>query len=190
LLKRKDIFYRVRLCPGCELKIHKTRRNSKQVIGRGDIPSDLLFIGEAPGKTEDMLGEPFVGPSGNLLETMIKEASFAAGVQRHLNYFITNTVLCRPWIWDEEDELCGQNRKPSEDEVLACMPNVIEIARVVRPSLVIFVGKVSEQYYKREFPESISINHPAFHLRFGGKSSPYYRTDVRVLADTFKEFYK
>ena len=190
MLKKKNKFWKVKKCPGCELKEHKTRKSSKQVIGRGSVPADIMFIGEAPGKTEDMLGEPFVGPAGNILEMMLNEAMDYAKVRKQLKYFITTTVLCRPWVWDEEDELCGQNRKPSEDEVLACMPNVIEIARVVKPSLVVFLGKVGEQYYGKEFPNTISIFHPAFHLRFGGKASPYYRTDLRILADTFKEFYK
>jgi len=190
LLKHKCNFAKVKLCPGCELKLHKTRSKSKQVIGRGSVPADILFLGEAPSKTEDMLGEPFIGPEGSLLEMMLDEAILYSEIKRQLNYYITNTVLCRPWIWNADDELYGINRKPSEDEVLACMPNIIEVARMVKPSLVVFVGKVSEQYYKKEFPESISILHPSFHLKFGGKGSPYYRTDLRILVDTFKEVYK
>jgi len=180
----------VKLCPGCELKKHKTRKGSRQVIGRGSVPADILFLGEAPGKTEDLIGEAFIGASGNLLEIMLKEAIAFSQIKSQLKFYITNTVLCRPWIWDEEDELHGQNRKPSEDEVLACMPNIIEIAKIVKPSLVVFLGKVSEQYYNREFPHTVSIFHPAYHLRFGGKVSPYYRTDLRILADAFKNLYK
>ena len=187
--KHKNPFHKVKACPGCDLKLHKSKCKSGQVIGRGDIPADLLFIGEAPGKTEDMLGEPFVGPCGNLLQQMIDDACTMAGVLKELKYYITNTVLCRPWIWDEDDEKFGDNRRPNEEEVLACMPNIVEIAKVIRPSLVVFVGKISEQYYQKEFPESISITHPDYHLKFGGKSSPYYRTDIRVLCDAFEEFY-
>lgn len=190
MIKHKNLFSRIRACPGCELKTHKTRSKSYQVIGRGDVPADLLFIGEAPGKSEDMIGEPFVGPAGNLLEAMIKEASGMAGIYERLSYYVTNTVLCRPWIWDECDELYGQNRKPKEEEVLACMPNVLEIARIVNPILVVFVGKVSEQYYAKEFSHTTSLYHPAFHLRYGGRSSPYYRTDMRILSDALKEIYK
>lgn len=189
MIKHKSIFHRVLACPGCELQLHKTLMKSKQVIGRGDIPADLLFLGEAPGKTEDILGEPFVGPSGNLLEAMISDAVKMSCISQRLKYYVTNTVLCRPWIWDEDDEMYGNNRKPREEEVLSCMPNILEIARLIQPSLVVFVGKVSAQYYHKEFPHFISMYHPAFHLRYGGKASPYYRSDIRTLSDAFKGMY-
>lgn len=182
-IKHKNPFAKVKRCPGCRLKGHA--RN--QVIGKGSVPASLLFIGEGPGKTEDLLGEPFVGPSGNLLELMLKDASAMVRTSPP-SYYITNTVLCRPWIWNEKDPDYGHGREPTKQEVLACMPNVIAVSRIVKPKLVIFIGRIAEKYYKKEFPDSLRITHPAFHLRYGGKASPTYMQDVRILSEVFKRF--
>jgi len=181
VIKRKDPMAKVKLCPGCRLKEHRR----KQVIGRGSVPAKILFIGEGPGKTEDLLGDPFVGPSGNLLEQMLQDASAISRTSLP-SYYITNTVLCRPWIWKESDPDFGQGREPTKQEVLACMPNVLHIARIVKPKLVIFVGRVAESYYRKEFPGSIRITHPAAHLRYGGKTSPFYMQDIRTLSEVFR----
>jgi len=66
------------------------------------------------------------------------------------------------------------------------MPNVLHIARIVKPKLVIFVGRVAESYYRKEFPGSIRITHPAVHLRYGGKTSPFYMQDIRTLSEVFR----
>lgn len=156
------------------------------VVGSGDYPADILFIGEAPGKSEDLLGEPFVGPSGRLLHRMLEDASKMSG-QPIPSYFITNTILCRPYIEDEKDMNWLENREPTREEVLNCTPHILGIYRQVKPKVVVFVGKISEQYYKKEFSVSIRILHPAALLRQGGLSSPYYLTSVRNLSTAFKQ---
>lgn len=181
-IKRRNPFAKIKMCPGCDLQAHKR----KQVIGRGSIPAKILFIGEGPGKTEDLLGEAFVGPSGHLLEQMLKEAAEEAWI-RVPSYYITNTVMCRPWIWNENRDDYGQGREPKKQEVLACMPNVMEVARVVKPKIVVFIGRIAESYYKKEFPGAIRITHPAFHLRYGGRASPTYLQDIRTLSEIFKK---
>lgn len=165
-------------CTKC--KLHHYRR--KIVTGRGQVPADILFIGEAPGKSEDLLGCPFVGPSGKLLESLFHEAAKDAGLVAIPSHYITNTVFCRP-----TDEFMGQNREPEREEVLACMPNVMRIYKRVEPKIVVFIGKVSERYYGKEFPMSSSIYHPAFLLRGGGPASPYYLQTVNKLSTIFKE---
>lgn len=191
-MKRKfkvkvDRFKKVKACPGCRLMKHRRR----QVIGKGSIPATLLFIGEGPGKTEDLTGEPFTGISGNLLDRMIEDACDLAECDPP-SYYITNTVLCRAWIWDEENEDFGKDREPKRSEVLACKKNVLEIARIVKPKMVVFVGQVAKMYYSGEFPVHAKITHPAAHMRFGGftcgQASPYYQTDIRTLADLFEEY--
>jgi len=181
MIKHKDLFYKIRFCRACSL--HKYRLNL--VIGRGSIPARILFIGEGPGKTEDLLAEAFVGPSGNLLNMTLQDASLLAGVKIP-SYYITNAVLCRPWISDSNDRDYGNNREPKKKEVLSCMSNIMQIYKIVKPEYIIFIGRVSEGYYKKEFPDSIRITHPAFHLRYGGKASPTYLQDVRVLSELFK----
>ena len=83
------------ICTACELSKH--RRN--MVIGRGSIPADALFLGEAPGESEDTIGEAFVGKSGKMLDEMVLEACRNQPVP---SYFISNAVLCRPWVWDKD----------------------------------------------------------------------------------------
>jgi len=184
-VKRKTSLKKILECKGCDLCMHPTRRRSGPVIGKGSIPADMLIIGEAPSKEDDLLKEPFSGPEGELLIRMINE-SIKMSNSPELTCYYTNSVLCRPWIWDKEDELYGINRKPKDDEILACMSNVMEVYKQVKPSIIVFVGKVAEQFYKNEFSDFISLNHPSFHMKYGGKSSPYYRSDVRTLTDALR----
>lgn len=174
---------KLRKCEECQI----AGRRKNRVIGRGDIPADVLFIGEAPGKAEDLLGEPFVGPSGKLLDVMVETATTRAGLQRPPSYFITNTILCRPYVLEEEDDEYFENREPTKIEILKCMPYVMEIARNVNPQVVIFVGKIAEKYYSKEFEYSARILHPAFLLRFGGIQSPYYLSVIRSLQEIFTQ---
>jgi len=160
------------------------------VIGRGSIPADILFMGEAPGKAEDIMGVPFVGPSGKLLDKLIVDSSLSAGLEGPPSYYITNAVLCRPFIEDQNNDEYFENREPDREEILKCMKNVMEIARCVRPKVVIFVGKIAEKYYQKEFSHTIRIFHPAFLLRHGGTSSPYYLSTLRILQEIFSKMRK
>ena len=182
VVKHKNLFAKVEQCPGCVLKKHT--RN--QLVGRGSAPAKLLFIGEGPNKTEDLLNENLVGPAWDLLELMIEGASAMVSIEIP-TFYLSNIVLCRPWIWDYSDPDCGFNREPTKQEVLACMPNIIEIARVVNPLYVVFIGRVAESFYKREFTGSTRITHPSAHVRYGGKASPTYMQDVRTLSVLFKK---
>jgi uracil-DNA glycosylase family 4 len=182
IVKHKNKFAKIKRCPGCELQGHR----KCQVVGRGKTPAEVLFIGEGPNKTEDLLGQLMVGPPGALLDEMIKDASVLIN-ETTPTYYLTNGVLCRPWIWDVYNKDFNRNREASKQEILACMPNIIEIARIVKPSLVVFIGRSIEKFYRKEFPDNVHISHPEFHLSFGGKSSPTYLQDVRTLSEAFKE---
>jgi len=163
-------------CERCGLS--KKRRNVVQ--GRGEVPADILFIGEAPGRSEDLLGRAFVGPSGKLLDKMLEDARALTSLGSVPSYYISNTVLCRPS--DHE----GENRAPKLSEVLSCRKNISAIISEVDPDAVIFIGQVAERYYKRYVSvPAIRIIHPAALLRRGGKKCPQYRDSVRRLADIF-----
>lgn len=188
-VKHKDQFAKIRSCLGCQLGYHRRH----VVIGRGSIPANLLFMGIAPGKTEDLLEEAFVGASGILLNIMINEAAIEANIDVPSHY-CTNIVLCRSWVWeygddDEEEDNHGKNIDPTREYVAACMKNVMQIISEVDPIGVIFVGKLPEKYYKKEFPESIRITHPASHLQYGGRSSPTYLYDIRNMSEYFKRLF-
>jgi len=173
------IILKCQSCRRCSL--YKTRRNI--VIGKGVCPADILFIGEAPGKSEDMLCEPFIGASGKLLDALLDEAVKLALVNNNINmtkvsYYVTNTLLCRP-----TNEIGGDNRQPLPEEVAACAQNIMNIYNCVRPKIVVFVGKVAQKYYHKEFTVNATILHPSFILRQGGKNSPFFLQTARILAN-------
>lgn len=168
----------MRQCTACDL--HKHRRNV--VVGRGTFPASILYIGEAPGKSEDLLGEAFVGPSGVLLDALMLDASRALNLPSVPSFYLVNTVMCRP-----TDEWQGDNRQPTPIEVCQCTRNIMSVALVVKPKLVVCVGKVAEKYYKKEFGLTYSIQHPAYILRNGGKDTPQYAHNLRLLTEAFEE---
>ncbi|ABM79966.1 type-4 uracil-DNA glycosylase [Hyperthermus butylicus] len=111
-------------CTKCRL--HQYRRNP--VPGEGPLNAKVMVIGEAPGRNEDLQGRPFVGAAGQLLNKLLE----LAGLKREQVY-ITNIVKCRP----------PGNRDPQEDEVKACLPYLLHQIRLVKPKLIIAVGRHS-----------------------------------------------
>ncbi len=113
-------------CTRCELHRGRTRT----VPGTGNRHADWMFIGEAPGEQEDLKGEPFVGRAGKLLDEMI----LALGYRREQVY-ITNVVKCRP----------PGNRDPRPEEAAACEPYLIRQIALVRPKIILAVGRIAAQ---------------------------------------------
>jgi DNA polymerase len=165
-------------CHRCTLS--KFRHNV--VVGTGSIPAKILFLGEAPGKSENISGIPFFGVSGDFLREIIMDACIMGNIDRLPDYYITNTVLCRPC-----NSIGGQNRAPNNTEILMCAPLILEIVKNINPKLVIFVGEIAYNYYKREFKNHVKIFHPSFLLRKGGKGCVHYGTTIKILADALKE---
>jgi len=167
-------------CTKCDL--HKWRTNI--VVGRGSVPADILFIGEAPGMTENLRGIPFIGTEEKLLTKMLNEViKYSEGKLKKIpSYYLTNTILCRPC----EDKL-SQTREPSISEVLQCQKNLSKIIKQIKPIMVVFVGKIAETYFKNEFPDGVTILHPSFLVKQGGNKSPYYLTTIRILQQVFEK---
>ena len=157
----------IRECQSCPLS--KTRRSV--VLGRGDYPAKYLFIGEGPGRSEDLLGLAFVGEAGKLMDRMLHDARIDK-----TDCLFTNTVLCHP-----TDQTGGDNREPRPDEVIQCMENVLYIADISQAKAVVFVGLVAQKYFKKSFPTGVLIQHPAFLLGTGGNHSPYYVKNIHTL---------
>jgi len=114
-------------CTVCPL--HATRKQA--VLGVGDIEAEWLFVGEGPGAEEDERGEPFVGQAGKLLDNMLA----AIKLKRGKNVYIANIVKCRP----------PGNRTPAPDEVQACEPYLERQIALIRPRLIVALGKVAAQ---------------------------------------------
>ncbi len=111
-------------CTACGL--HATRTQS--VFGTGNRSADWMIVGEAPGADEDRQGEPFVGRAGQLLNNMLR----AIGLQREQVY-IANVIKCRP----------PNNRNPHVDEVSQCLNYLQRQIALVRPRLILVVGRVA-----------------------------------------------
>jgi len=117
-----------RKCRLCESRNHV-------VPGEGDPHATIMFIGEGPGRDEDLQGRPFVGRSGELLTRMIR----AIGLEREQVY-ICNIVKCRP----------PQNRNPEPDEAEACLDYLRAQVALVRPRIIVLLGKVACRYTLRQ----------------------------------------
>ena len=113
-------------CRLCEGRTHA-------VPGAGDRQAKWLFVGEGPGLNEDREGEPFVGPAGKLLDNMLQ----AIGIERGVDSFIANVVKCRPVDAD------GRDRPPTADEVAACLPYLTRQIALIKPDLIVALGKVA-----------------------------------------------
>ena len=117
---------------GC-VKCGLCNGRTKTVFGVGDETAKWLFIGEGPGRNEDLTGEPFVGPAGKLLDNMLQ----AIGLKRGDNAYIANIVKCRP-----KDET-GRDRPPSREEVAACMPYLQRQIALIQPTVLVALGKTA-----------------------------------------------
>lgn len=152
----------IKNCSKC--KLCKTAMNA--VPGEGNLNSELVFIGEAPGATEDATGRPFVGRAGKLLETLLGEI----GYQRS-DIWIGNIIKHRP----------PENRDPLPDEIAACQPYLTMQLKAIAPKLVVTLGRFAMNYFyeegkiTRDHGNPISIKnytvypvyHPAAALRNG-----------------------
>lgn len=123
----EQLYAEISTCEKCRLCQTRTH----VVPGEGDPKADLMFIGEGPGHDEDVQGRPFVGRSGELLTRMIR----AIGLTREQVY-ICNVVKCRP----------PQNRNPEADEAAACLNYLRAQVALVRPKVIVLLGRVACQY--------------------------------------------
>ncbi len=113
-------------CKRCAL--YKTR--NKVVFGKGNVDAKLLFIGEAPGRDEDLQGAPFVGRAGKLLTRIIE----AMGYRRE-DVYITNVIKCRP----------PKNRDPLPTEVEACRSFLETQVKTISPKVICALGRIAAQ---------------------------------------------
>ena len=118
---------RVAGCTDCKLRAGC----SQTVFGVGDEKAEWMLVGEAPGSEEDRLGEPFVGQAGKLLDNMLA----AIALSRGRNVYIANVLKCRP----------PGNRNPEADEVEKCTPYLLRQIGLVKPKLIVAMGRFAAQ---------------------------------------------
>ena len=134
-------------CERCEL----CQVRKQVVFVRGSLPCDVLLIGEAPGEAENILGAPFKGPAGKLLDYMIEEARYEVTIPFTIAF--CNLIGCIPK---------GEDRKKSEPtpkEIEACRPRLQKIIELANPSVVVCVKAIGDRKV-----EVFPIIHPAFVL--------------------------
>jgi DNA polymerase len=124
----QQVICNVKSCQKCRLS--KTAKNP--VPGEGNINSEIIFIGEAPGQVEDDTGRPFVGRAGRLLESLLSEISY-----RREDVWIGNIIKHRP----------PENRDPLPDEIMACEPYLTLQIQTISPILIVTLGRFSMNYF-------------------------------------------
>lgn len=123
----QQLMAEISLCRKCGL--WKTRKNP--VPGEGDINALVVFIGEAPGRWEDVEGKPFVGSAGNLLNRILRKIGLSRG-----DIYITNLVKCRP----------PGNRDPHLSEIESCSPYLDRQLDIIKPKIILTLGRHSTSY--------------------------------------------
>ena len=179
----------VNTCEACKLYVGRT----KTVPGEGSPKADVFFIGEGPGKNEDLEGRPFVGAAGKFMEEMLS----AINLTRQ-DVFIGNVVKCRP----------PMNRDPEEDEIKSCERYLYRQLKEIKPKLIVTLGRFSLKIFIPN--ESISsvhgrlkkikfknIDHPLhklgamYVLPLYHPAAALYRGNMRqILMDDFKNITK
>src|ERR1700726_2444403 len=165
-------------CTRC--KLHRGR--TKLVFGNGNPKAELVFVGEGPGRDEDIQGEPFVGRAGKLLTQMIE----AMSLQRK-DVYICNVVKCRP----------PENRTPEKDEVETCSPFLLRQLDAVSPKVMVCLGSVAAQtlletnrgisHFRGEWLEFrgkklMATYHPAYLLRNPSAKGEVWKDLQKVMA--------
>ena len=139
---------------------------NKIVVSRGNPEAQIVIVGEAPGAKEELIGEPFVGRSGKLLDQLLQNAGFDI----NLDVYFCNVVKCRP----------PKNRRPTKTEIQENLPWLYQQIKLVNPEIILLVGATAlEAILKNKSPISIlrgkwinwdgrlvmPIFHPAYLLR-------------------------
>lgn len=136
-LSLDEIRAQVEACHRCDLCEGRTH----VVFGAGNPDADVLIVGEAPGKNEDLQGEPFVGAAGKFLNELLDSAEL-----KREDVFIANVVKCRP----------PQNRNPRADEIEACADFLREQTRAINPKVIVTLGNFATQFIMKT---GIGITH-------------------------------
>ncbi|MBZ8139744.1 uracil-DNA glycosylase, partial [Rubrivivax gelatinosus] len=123
----------VAACGACTLSQSRTQT----VFGVGHPQAHWMIVGEAPGEQEDLRGEPFVGPAGQLLDAMLRALALsrAAEGEAAQRVYIANTLKCRP----------PRNRNPAPEELQRCEPFLVRQIELVRPRIILAMGRFAVQ---------------------------------------------
>jgi uracil-DNA glycosylase family 4 len=188
-------------------KCHLHHSRSQVVLARGVIPSQVVYVGEAPGESEDSIGQPFVGPAGQMLDDWISKAG---GDSLPLRSSFTNLVACIP-IEDGGTLTRGRAVEPSDEYIMACQERLSEFLLIADEShdghsllsegtikLIVTVGRLATDWVGQGWYDSlrlhrkinlINLDHPARVLRSPTSvRSLMVQRNVVTLAEAFRDF--
>jgi uracil-DNA glycosylase family 4 len=166
-------------CTKCRLAGTRTQ----VVFGTGNPNADLMFIGEAPGRDEDLQGKPFVGRAGQLLTDIIKAMKLTRD-----DVYIANVIKCRP----------PENRNPEPDELEACRPFIRRQVELIKPKVIVTLGKFAlqslsgkahaisasrGQWTEYEGIKVMPTYHPAYLLRTPSAKKDVWNDMKKVMAE-------
>lgn len=149
---------------------------------------DVMFIGEGPGEAEDVIGKPFIGPTGRFLRRECWPLANPSG----LVIMMANLVACRP-----QDKIGGPNRAPHQEEIEACRPRLVKLIEIFDPLVIATLGRVPEDYLRATLRKTemckdspwagptFNLPHPSAISRRGGTSSPDFEVYVASLTGVF-----
>ena len=185
-----ELFSEIRICRKCRLWVNA----KKTVLGEGNLNASIMFIGEAPGHTEDLEGRPFVGRAGKVLDEIL----ISTNIKRE-NVYLGNLIKHRP----------KKNRAPRTDEINACAPYLNRQIQIIRPKIIVTLGRHSTKYllskvnvrfsritdirgniYKKKYLGIPMTIMPTFHpaATFNNKKyMPFLKKDFQKLKRFFKE---
>jgi uracil-DNA glycosylase family 4 len=166
-LTLEDIIREIGACTRCRL--HEGR--NQLVFGEGDPHAALVFVGEGPGREEDLQGKPFVGRAGELLTRIIEAIDLTRD-----EVYIANIVKCRP----------PNNRDPRPDEIQTCLPFLLKQLDAIRPQIICCLGTFAAQTLLGT-EEKISALRGRFHPYRGAKLMPTYHPAFLLRNPQFKK---
>lgn len=136
------------------------------VPGEGPPNARLMLVGQNPGAEEDKTGKPFVGRAGKFLNKVLSEN----GIERNQT-FVTNIVK----------HVTPGNRKPSADEILACVPYLVTQISLIKPRIIVLLGAAAREAPRIEGIEYVEVIHPSAAMRFH-KMNTKFRAQIVALA--------
>lgn len=174
-------------CESCQkCPLGATRTNL--VFGTGNPHAVLMFVGEAPGESEDLSGIPFVGRAGKLLDKYLEYVGIDRG-----DVYIANMLKCRP----------PKNRDPEESEQDLCIGYLREQVRLIRPKMIVCLGRISAMrlirsdykitkehgvWVQKGAFEMTAVYHPSLLLRGNPTYKEQMLTDMKSVADKYRQY--
>lgn len=164
----KQLYEEVKTCQHCSL--YRTRTNL--VFGEGNPNAKVMFIGEAPGKEEDLQGRPFVGAAGKLLRQTLRVVEIPLK-----KVYIANILKCRP----------PGNRDPRPEEIIACIPYLKKQIQIIKPAIICTLGKFSTQNLLATLQGITHLRGKSFTMNDGKIIIPTYHPAACIYRPPWRE---